>query len=134
MSRDQEIILASLNTHGGRGADGQAYDLAAACIQVKADIIALQEVWHPRGEPDPVEEIAAALGAEAVRADLHSDIDLRSLRISTETVRGRWGLAVGVAGTCSRLPGQITCRFAHVCASADGRATDTREGETTALR
>ena len=42
-------ILASLNTHGGRGADGRPYDLEAACRQLKADIIVLQEVWRARG-------------------------------------------------------------------------------------
>ena len=94
MSSDQEVILASLNAHGGRGADGQAYDLAAACRQLKADIIALQEVWRPYGEPDPVDEIASALGAEAFQAELCSDTDLRSLSISGETAPGRWGLAV----------------------------------------
>jgi endonuclease/exonuclease/phosphatase family metal-dependent hydrolase len=94
MNSDQDLILASLNTHGGRGADGRAYDLAAACRRLGADIIALQEVWHPRGEPDPVDEIASALGAEAICADLRADIDLRSLGISGETTRSRWGLAV----------------------------------------
>lgn len=89
-----QVILASLNTHGGRGADGRAYDLVAACRHLEADIVALQEVWHPRGEPDPVDEIASALGAEAIQADLRADIDLRSLGISGETTRGRWGLAV----------------------------------------
>ena len=44
MSSDQEVILASLNTHGGRGADGRPYDLEAACRQFKADVIVLQEV------------------------------------------------------------------------------------------
>ena len=94
MTIDQEVILASLNTHGGRGADGRAYDLPAACRPFKADIIALQEVWHPHGDPDPVDEIAAALGVEATWAELRPDIDLRSLAISAETARGRWGLAV----------------------------------------
>ncbi len=94
MTNDQEIILASLNTHGGRDADGRPYDLEAACRQLKADIIVLQEVWHPRGEPDPVGEIATALGAELLRADLVGDLDLRSVGIADETDRGRWGLAV----------------------------------------
>ncbi len=94
MSSDQEVILASLNTHGGRGADGQAYDLAAACRQLKADIIVLQEVWHARGGPDPVDEIAAALGAEALQVDLRSGTNLRNLGISGEAGTGRWGLAV----------------------------------------
>lgn len=94
MSSDQEMILASLNTHGGRGADGRPYDLVSACRHLEADIIALQEVWHRRGEPDPVAEIASALGAEAICADLRAETDLRSLGISRETTRGRWGLAV----------------------------------------
>jgi endonuclease/exonuclease/phosphatase family metal-dependent hydrolase len=88
-----ETILASLNTHGGRGADGRPYDLEAACRQLKADIIVLQEVWHPDGEPDPVAGIAAALGAELLRADLVDDLDLRSVGIADETGRGQWGLA-----------------------------------------
>ena len=99
MSTDLDIVLASLNTHGGRSAEGQPYDLAAACSQLRADVILLQEVWRPHGEPDPVAEIAAALGAQARHATLCSDTDLRSLGISTETTRGRWGLA-----TLTRAP------------------------------
>jgi endonuclease/exonuclease/phosphatase family metal-dependent hydrolase len=122
MSIDQELILASLNTHGGRGADGRAYDLEAACRQLKADVIVLQEMWHAHGEPDPADEIASALGAEAIRADTHSDIDLRSLGISAETTRGRWGLAVlttlpvahyEVTGL-GRTPGDPTPRVAQL--------------------
>ena len=93
MTTNAETILASLNTHGGRGADGRPYDLEAACRQLKADIIVLQEVWRARGGTDPVADIAAALGAELLRADLMDDTDLRSFGISGETARGRWGLA-----------------------------------------
>jgi endonuclease/exonuclease/phosphatase family metal-dependent hydrolase len=87
-----ETILVSLNTHGGRGADGEPYDLEAACGQFKADIIVLQEVWRPCGGPDSVAEIATALGAELLRADLMAT-DLRSSGIADETARGQWGLA-----------------------------------------
>jgi endonuclease/exonuclease/phosphatase family metal-dependent hydrolase len=122
MSRDQEVTLASLNTHGGRSADGQAYDLAAACREIKADIIALQEMWHPHHEPDQLGEIATALGAEAIRADLRSDIDLRSLAISAETARGRWGLAVlttmpvvhHAVADLGRTPGDPIARVAQL--------------------
>ena len=93
MTTNAETILASLNTHGGRGADGRPYDLEAACRQLKADIIVLQEVWRARGGPDPVADIAAALGVELLRADLMDDTDLRSFGISGETARGLWGLA-----------------------------------------
>jgi endonuclease/exonuclease/phosphatase family metal-dependent hydrolase len=122
MSSDQEVILASLNTHGGRGADGLPYDLEAACRQLKADIIVLQEVWHPAGEPDPVDEIASALGAEAIHAYLHSDIDLRSMGISEETTRGQWGISVLTTvpvasfelASLSRTPGDPTPREAQL--------------------
>jgi endonuclease/exonuclease/phosphatase family metal-dependent hydrolase len=93
MTSDLEVILASLNTHGGRGADGRPYDLEAACRQFKADIIVLQEVWRPHDGPDPVADIAAALGTELLSADLVDDTDLRSFGIADETARGRWGLA-----------------------------------------
>jgi endonuclease/exonuclease/phosphatase family metal-dependent hydrolase len=122
MSGDQELILASLNTHGGRGADGVAYDLEAACRQLKADVIVLQEVWHARGEADPADVIASALGAQAIRADLRSDIDLRSMAISAETARGRWGLAVlttmpvahYAVTDLGRTPGDPTPRMAQL--------------------
>jgi endonuclease/exonuclease/phosphatase family metal-dependent hydrolase len=93
VTTNAEMILASLNTHCGRGADGRPYDLEAACRQLKADIIVLQEVWRARGGPDPVADIAAALGVELLRADLMDDTDLRSFGISDETARGLWGLA-----------------------------------------
>jgi len=117
-----ETILASLNTHGGRGADGRPYDLQAACRQFKADIIALQEVWCPRGGPDAVADIAAALGTELLRADLLDDTDLRSVGIADETARGRWGLAtlttVPVTGyevvDLGRIAGDATPRAAQL--------------------
>jgi endonuclease/exonuclease/phosphatase family metal-dependent hydrolase len=94
MSSDQEVILASLNTHAGRTADGRPYDLEAACRRLKAGIIALQEVWRPRGQLNPVREIAAALGVEPLWTDLIPDVDLDSVGIADERTRGRWGLAM----------------------------------------
>ncbi len=93
MTASTEPVLASLNTHGGRGADGRPYDLEAACRRFKADIIVLQEVWRPRSGPDLVADIAAALGTELLRADLVKDTNLRSFGIADEMARGRWGLA-----------------------------------------
>jgi endonuclease/exonuclease/phosphatase family metal-dependent hydrolase len=108
-----------LNTHGGRGADGRPYDLEAACRQFKADIVVLQEVWRPRGEPDPVAEIAAALGAEALWADLLPDTDLRTVGIVEETARGRWGLA---ALTTMPVTGYEVTRLGSVPGDATPRA------------
>jgi endonuclease/exonuclease/phosphatase family metal-dependent hydrolase len=122
MSSDQEVIFASLNTHGGRGADGRPYDLEAACRQLKADIIGLQEVWRPHGRPDPVAEIAGALGAEPLWTDLLPNTCLRSVGISDETAPGRWGLAVlstvPVTGfeemDLGRIAGDATPRAAQI--------------------
>ena len=122
MTVNTETILASLNTHGGRGADGRPYDLEAACRQFKADIIVLQEVWRPHSGPDPVADIAAALGAEMLRTNLVDDTSLRSFGISGETERGRWGLAmlttVPVTGyevvDLGRIAGDATPRAAQL--------------------
>lgn len=122
MRNTTETILASLNTHGGRGADGRPYDLVAACREFKADIIVLQEVWRRAGEPDPVAGLAGALGAEPLWTDLIGDVDLRGVGVADETARGRWGLAalstVPVAGyevaDLGRIPGDITPRRAQL--------------------
>ena len=77
---------------------------------------------NAHGDADPADEIASVLGAEAIRADMHSDIDLRSLGISADTTRGRWGLVVlttlpvahyEVAGL-GRTPGDPTPRVAQL--------------------
>ena len=122
MRSSTETILASLNTHSGRDAGGQPYDLEAACRQLKADVIVLQEVWRPRGEPDPVGEIGAALGAEPLWTDLISDVDLRGIGIADERARGRWGLATLTTAPVTgfevadlgRVPGDLTSRAAQL--------------------
>jgi endonuclease/exonuclease/phosphatase family metal-dependent hydrolase len=122
VGNNTETILASLNTHGGRGADGRPYDLEAACRQLKADVLVLQEVWRPHSRPDPVAEIAGALGAESLWTDLVPDTSLRSVGIPGEPGRGRWGLAmlstVPVTGfevmDLGRIAGDSTPRAAQL--------------------
>jgi endonuclease/exonuclease/phosphatase family metal-dependent hydrolase len=94
MTSDHNVVLASLNAHGGRGADGAPFDLEAACRRFGAEIIALQEAWHAEGEADSVAEIAQALDANLVRTDLVHSTNLRTLGISSDTGRGGWGLAL----------------------------------------
>jgi len=88
------MILASLNLHGGRGADGTPFDVVAACRQLQADMIVLQEAWWPADQPDPLAEAARALGGQALRTFLATDTDLRALAIAPDPVHGRLGLAV----------------------------------------
>ena len=88
------MMLASLNLHCGRQADGTPFDVITACRQLKADMIVLQEAWWPAGRPDPVAEAARTLGHRILRADLVAGTDLRRLGIAADAGRGRWGLAV----------------------------------------
>jgi endonuclease/exonuclease/phosphatase family metal-dependent hydrolase len=88
------MILASLNLHGGRRADGTPFDVAAACRELQADMVVVQEAWWPAGRPDPVAEAARALGHRILRADLVAGTNLRRLGIAADAGRGHWGLAV----------------------------------------
>ena len=88
------MILASMNLHGGRGADGTPFDVVAACRELKADMIVLQEAWWPAGQPDPAADAAEALGAQLLRTEMVTDTDLRSLAIARDLRHGRLGLAV----------------------------------------
>jgi len=88
------MILASMNLHGGRQADGTPYDVVTACRELKADMIVLQEAWWPAGRPDPLAGAARALGARIIRADLATGTHLRSLGIAHDARPGRFGLAV----------------------------------------
>ena len=122
MRSSTETILASLNTHGGRSADGRRYDLEAGCRQFNADIIVLQEVWRPHDEPNPIDEIATALGAQPLWTDLIRDVNLKSIGIANERAPGRWGLAtlttapvLGFEMTdLGRIPGDLTPRAAQL--------------------
>jgi endonuclease/exonuclease/phosphatase family metal-dependent hydrolase len=88
------MILASMNLHGGRGANGTPYDVVTACRELKADMIVVQEAWWPAGQPDLVAEAAQSLGARLLRTEMVTDTDLRSLAIARDLRHGRLGLAV----------------------------------------
>jgi endonuclease/exonuclease/phosphatase family metal-dependent hydrolase len=115
------MILASMNLHGGRGADGTPFDVVAACGQLKADMIVLQEAWWPVGQPDPVAEAAQALGAQILRTDLVTDTDLCSLA-ARDLRHGRLRLAVVTAlpvtgyevADLGRTPGDKASRAAQL--------------------
>jgi endonuclease/exonuclease/phosphatase family metal-dependent hydrolase len=94
VNADDEVTLASLNLHGGRRADQSPFDAEAACTGLKADVVALQEVWRPDGGPDPVGAAAAALGAAAIHAPLVTGTTLAMLCIAPDPAPGSHGLAV----------------------------------------
>lgn len=57
-----ELVVATFNTHAGIDGYGRRYDLVAACRELEADVLILQEVFAPgRGKSQAV-EVAEALG------------------------------------------------------------------------
>lgn len=94
MNVDSGLTLASLNLHGGRRPGGSPFRVENACTDLKADVIALQEVWRPDGGPDEVGAAAAALGAAAIHATLLSGATLGMLSIAPDPAPGTWGQAV----------------------------------------
>jgi endonuclease/exonuclease/phosphatase family metal-dependent hydrolase len=116
------MILASMNLHGGRRADGTPFDVVSACRQLQADMMVLQEAWWPAGRPDPVAEAGHALGQRILRADLTAGTDLRSLGIAADARLGQWGLAVLTAlpvtgyevADLGRTPGERMSRAAQL--------------------
>ncbi len=93
MNQQDLVTIASLNLHAGLSRRGEPYDVAAACHQLKADIITLQETWRPAGQPDPIAAIAAGLGAELRHVGLFAS-SLSGLSVGLGTSPGTWGIAV----------------------------------------
>jgi endonuclease/exonuclease/phosphatase family metal-dependent hydrolase len=57
-----EVTVASFNLHAGIDGWGRTFDVAAACRDIDADVLVLQEVWKPAGLPSMATEIASELG------------------------------------------------------------------------
>jgi endonuclease/exonuclease/phosphatase family metal-dependent hydrolase len=132
MSSAGAITVASLNMHGGVDRFGQPYDIDAACLQLKADVIALQEVWQPAEEPDQLAATADRLGLRMIYAELAARTSLRRLRVGRDTRPGGWGIAILTAHPVlsyhvvplGRAPGDAVPRAAQVITvgMAGGRA------------
>jgi endonuclease/exonuclease/phosphatase family metal-dependent hydrolase len=129
-----DLVLASMNVHGGRGADGTPFDVGSVCRQLNADVVVLQEAWCNDGQPDSVAEVAQELGARVIRADLLRHTDLHKLGIAGDSTPGRWGLAVlttlPVIGyelmDLGRFPGDRASRAAQLITVATLRGAGLR--------
>jgi endonuclease/exonuclease/phosphatase family metal-dependent hydrolase len=67
------LIVANFNVHAGVDGWGRPFDLVAACAQLNADVLVLQEAWTSDGEgpgSGQAEQIAAALGYDLVTCKL----------------------------------------------------------------
>jgi len=87
----ESISVASFNIHWGRTRrDCAPWDVVAACRQLDADVLALQEVWCPDGRPSVAAEVADELGYEA-----HEVWTARAVVEPKCQVVGRAGAPVG---------------------------------------
>jgi endonuclease/exonuclease/phosphatase family metal-dependent hydrolase len=122
MSSAEAFTIASLNMHGGVDRFGQPYDIEAACHQLKADVIALQEVWQPAEQPDQLAATADQFGLRLIYAGLTARTSLKRLRVGPDPRPGDWGLAILTARPVlsyqviplGRAPGDAVPRAAQV--------------------
>jgi len=96
-----ELTVASFNTHWGVHRSGRGFDVVGPSLELKADVLVLQEVWRPNGGPCFVDEIAEAMDATVHEAIFMSDHNSARPR--------HLALPSGPPGTCgiamiSRLP------------------------------
>lgn len=96
-----ELTVASFNLHWGVDRRGRPFDTAAVCRALDADVLVLQELWRPGGEPCWLDELAREQRAELHEAVLAPDsVPGRPRAIRPRPGRlGTWGVAVS-----SRLP------------------------------
>ena len=95
------LTIASFNAHWGLTPDSTPFDLVAACAGFGTDLIALQEVWNPEGEPATLAHWAEQAGYHLTEAPLaDSFVDPRpEITRDRSLARGTWGIAL-----LSRLP------------------------------
>jgi endonuclease/exonuclease/phosphatase family metal-dependent hydrolase len=91
------LTIATLNLHHGLDEHWRPYDVLAACERIDADVLALQEVWTPHGEPGLAVEVADQLGYKVHEMALGgADRDHRRLHVRADPEAGvaTWSLAL----------------------------------------
>jgi endonuclease/exonuclease/phosphatase family metal-dependent hydrolase len=85
------VTVGSFNIHWGRTRRVfEPFDVVGACRQLDVDVLALQEVWEPDGEPSIAQEVAEALGY-----DVHEIWTARGVTEPRVKLVGRPGEKVG---------------------------------------
>jgi endonuclease/exonuclease/phosphatase family metal-dependent hydrolase len=124
-----ELTVASFNSHWGVDMKGRPFDLVGTAVALDADVLVVQEAWHPHGVESAVEKIAAATGASLHEVDFMSDAN---------PARPRWlTVPEGPPGTCglallSRLPVESAVPVA--LPRAQGDVVDQREAIVLTVR
>jgi endonuclease/exonuclease/phosphatase family metal-dependent hydrolase len=98
----ENVVVASFNVHGGVDGFGRPFDVVAACREIDADVLILQETWSPTGGEPLARLVGDALGYEV------DELAMTGARVSTVpdsvgpsswgpvlVARGPWGLRVG---------------------------------------
>jgi len=100
-----ELTVASFNTHWGFDVRGRPYDVVTPALALDADVLVVQEAWHPHGREAAVEEIARTTGMHLEEVTFTSDHYRGRPRTVTvpDGAAGTVGLAV-----LSRLPVEAT--------------------------
>ncbi len=65
-----EFVAASYNVHAGVDGWGRPHDFLSVCRSLAADVLVLQEAWHPDGGVGMAAEIGQALGYQVTEVTL----------------------------------------------------------------
>ena len=98
----KSVVVASFNVHGGVDGFGRPFDVVAACQEIDADVLILQESWSPASGEPLAQLVGRTLGYEV------DELAMTGARVSTAppsvgpsswgpvlVARGPWGLRVG---------------------------------------
>jgi len=95
------LVVASFNLHAGVDGWGTPFDPVAACASLHADVIVLQESFSPEVGTSLADQIAGALGYQAISVPL-APARLRRLD-PPEGPPDRWGPSRSTRTRCLRL-------------------------------
>ncbi len=82
-----ELVVASFNVHAGVDGWGRPFDVVAACGELDADVLFLQENWIPENSEGLASMVASSLGYQVREAPLSGAI----LFEPPPPAGGRWG-------------------------------------------
>jgi endonuclease/exonuclease/phosphatase family metal-dependent hydrolase len=90
------LVVASFNVHGGVDGRGRPFDVVAACRELDADVLVLQETWTPDQGESLTSRVGDALGYRV------EELAMARARLSippaSDVVAPSWGPVLRVTG------------------------------------